>query len=260
MYKLYFDPSRFLRLLRRDAQTMLRSLLLMGATYLGLMALAFLLFRISGERVADTHQRLFHLGLFGTALLLGGQAFRELARPGHAHLFLMLPVSRLERFLSRGLLTFLLPLVLMLALSLGGSGLVTLLRSAIWNETVPIFLPHQATGSVLIPYALVHSLVLLGAAFFREHVVPKTAFTAVATAVVLGALGALVFGGAMIELFGHFSTADSPAMTTFAYMKAVGPDLQRLLDLAQVVGRVLLYGLIPVAWLVGYLRLCEQEA
>lgn len=148
----------------------------------------------------------FGLYLIGGGLVLTSLAFQDMHHPLERYRYLMLPISNLERFLCRYLLTgplFLLYLIIAFSL-------VDWIANAIatrWTgHAEPLFDAFSVIpGWIMYGYMILHAMMLLGAICFRSYALIKTALT-----------GMLVFCGTVASLylslrifyFGSFSWTD----------------------------------------------------
>lgn len=119
--------------------------------------------------------------LFGGGLLLAGNAYADMHHPLQRYHVLMLPVSALERFLSRYLITG--PLFVLYALVLfrvfeAVAGIIT---EWVAGDRIPPLDP----GNEVIRYSIFaffagHAVLLLGAIIFPRHPLPRTVLCGIA--------------------------------------------------------------------------------
>jgi hypothetical protein len=187
-----FQLPRFRRLLVNDALRIAKPVLLMTAALLCLTSIVYIANFEPGNIPEDppVSTVLFGIYLLGGGLLLTSEIFRDMHHPLERYHYLMLPVSNLERFLSRYLLTGpLLVLYMLVAFTVmdwAGNQLAGWLKEA----SAPLFSPGQLAISILLRvYLFVHLVGFLGAICFRSMSLVKTALSVVALQLSLGAIG-----------------------------------------------------------------------
>lgn len=171
-----FVPSRFGRLLLNDVLRSAPAALYGTAALMGLTTLVYVVrFRSVNPGSQPAHVLLFGLWLTVAGLLFTSSAFRDLHHPLQRNHYLMLPVSNLERFASRYLLTG--PLFVLFAT--GACVLcdyLALQLTAAWVDAAqPRFSPTASTSLAAIRgYLVAHLFALTGAICFRSHALLKT--------------------------------------------------------------------------------------
>lgn len=167
---------RLARLMRNDLLSAARPALYGTASLLGLTVIFYLVIhttRIRSGPVADLV--IFGMCLIGGGLGMTSMAFQDMHHPLERNRYLMLPVSNLERILSRYLLTG--PLFVayaMVAFVLFDH--VGKLLVALWlDRPDPLFNPFAPPMKWLVfSYLLAHAVTLVGALCFRRHALLKT--------------------------------------------------------------------------------------
>ena len=191
----------------------------------------------------------FHAALFPLALVAGGflftsTLFAEL--PDKAHAYLTLPISTIERWAVRVLLST----VGYAAVALAGYFLVTLLGAGLsqlirgWSH--PIFAPSMDDWRVVLGYLVTSSLFLFGAVYFRRWNALKVVLSLAGIALGL----VLIAVGLAYLLFFEFR-GDVHLMVETA------PQIGEALEAG---AKVFFWGgMGPLFWFLTCLRLSETE-
>jgi hypothetical protein len=171
-----FSARRFGRVMRNDLWRVARPALYCMAALLGTTVAIYLIaFRNARPTSDPVHEVLFGCCLIITGLLFTGAAFRDMHHPLQRYQYLMLPVSNLERLLSRYLLTG--PLFVLCATSaFMAFDFIGNQLTHIWiNERQLRFSPFAGeTLAVIWGYLMAHLAVFTGAICFRSHALLKT--------------------------------------------------------------------------------------
>ena len=195
---------------------------------------------------SDFHAAFFPLALIAGGFLFTSTLFAELPDKPRAHAYLTLPISTLERWAVRLLLST----VGYAAVALAGYFLVTLLGAGISQlirgQSHPVFTPSMNDWRIVLRYLVTSSLFLFGAVYFRRwnalKVVLSVAGVFLAVAVIAAGLGWLVF----FEFTGSFGPwlASAPGV-----MEAI-----------EAGGKIFFWGVMaPLFWFLTWLRLSETE-
>jgi hypothetical protein len=173
-----FSLSRFGRVFQNDVLRVAKPLVLGTLALLGLTVIVYLSNFEPNDAVPENpaYVLMFAFYLFGGGLLLASSAFQDMHHPLERYQYLMLPMSNLERFLSRYLLTgpaFVVFLcVAFTAMDWTGNFVTDLWKGAsqprfsVLNETVIVCLKV---------YLFVHVVVLIGAICCRSFTLLRTA-------------------------------------------------------------------------------------
>jgi hypothetical protein len=177
---------RFGRLMLNDMLRMARPLLYTTVT---LLAVTVLLYRVrSSATPSPMYWDLVVFGccLFSAGLYLTSAAFKDLHHPQERYQYLMLPVSNLERLLSRYLLTGPLLVLCAIPMFMVFDYVANILTSMWVDKRQPLFSPFTAAMKwVLFSYLLAHAVTLTGAICFRSYAFLKSALFLVLVIVVL---------------------------------------------------------------------------
>jgi hypothetical protein len=175
-----FDFGRFRRALANDALRMAKPTLMSSAALFALTIIIYVGNFEPGHVTGDPPLNvvLFSVYLFAGGLLLTSIAFQDMHHPLERYQYLMLPISNLERFASRYLLTGpLLVVYFVVAFAImdwTGNALADWLR----GSRDPSFAPFSEPLWLMMRiYLSVHALMFLGAICFRSYQLIKTALT-----------------------------------------------------------------------------------
>jgi hypothetical protein len=219
-----FSPPRFRRVLQNDVLRIAKPLLYGTLALLGLTILNYLA-NFEPGKVSDDPPIclvLFSMYLAGSGLLFTASSFNDMHHPLERYHYLMLPVSNLERFLSRYLLTGpLLLLYVILAFSVMDwtANQVSLLLRDI---SEPLFAPFSRPTLIAMRiYLSLHALMFIGAICFRSYAWIKTPLFVL---LVLAGLAATFYISLRIFYYDAFS---------WAHFHAVGPIKMYLVPIFQ---------------------------
>lgn len=246
-----FNIKRFLLLLRYELLIHRREKLIGAAGIVGMLSFFLLLSNITGI-LTGLHVNSFGFYLLLYACLGSSASFQHLHNKGKACFYLTQPASTEEKFLSRLLLTTLVPLA--------GICLVYFLFShaasaiSLWcNGTpLPVFTPLDALSKPLILTCLIfHATFFAGGIAFKSHPLLKTFATLF---LCLTGLAAFIW-----VLGWHFIYA--PVLEGNASTIQIDTGtLSQGLHIGTYLQWIFLYGLAPVLWGVTYIKLKKYEA
>jgi hypothetical protein len=205
---------------------------------LSIVAAVILLFVLFAPFTNSHNFSTYFTVLYFGGFIVTSKIFNDLHDPQQAHLFLMLPCSNLERFLSKWLLSSvgfaLATLVLCFVFSL--------LTASInqFNDLHPLNLTEPDLWIEICKYIILQSVVLLGAVTFKSHSLIKTVL----------AVGCLFF---VLSLFSFLVTL----ITFFPDHLAQGASMLTV----SLTGWHFLFwvALAPICWYITYLRITEYE-
>ena len=197
------------------------------------------------ERSVGFHARFFPLALVVGGLLFTSKLFADLHDKPRAHAYLTLPISTLERWAVRLLVST----IGYAAAALVGYFLVTLLGAGVsqltWGRSHGIFAPDADAWRTVLAYLVSSSLFLFGAVYFRRwqafKVILAISGLCLGLALLTAGLAWLVPGD--LEIFEQLVTGSSP------FVKPI------------VVGaKILFWGIMgPLFWFLTYRRLSQAE-
>ena len=187
-----FSVPRFRRLFLNDVLRIAKPVLLMSAALLCLTSVIYIA-NFEPGRVPDDPPIgvvLFGIYLLGGGLLLTSEIFRDMHHPLERYHYLMLPVSNLERFLSRYLLTGPLLVLYMLAAFTAMDWVGNQLAVWLKDASAPLVSPGQLPITIVLRvYLFVHLIGFLGAICFRSMNLVKTALSVVVFGFSMSAAG-----------------------------------------------------------------------
>jgi hypothetical protein len=242
---------RFGRLMLNDMLRVARPLLYTTVT---LLAVTVLLYLISSS--ARPSQSFTTLGIFGCCLFSAGMyltsvAFKDMHHPLERYQYLMLPVSNLERLLSRYLLTGPLLVLCAIPIFMVFDYVANILTSMWIDKRQPLFYPFTAaTKWMLVSYLLAHAVTLTGAICFRSYAFLKSVLFLVLVIVML----VLVENAAGRIFF--------PANYSWSQFESVRPAQIELLPwfAASWMNVILVSGIYMWILYIAYLCLRDHEA
>ena len=134
---------------------------------------------------------LYHIALFVGGALISSAAFKEIHDKSTAMLYMTLPISAVERYLSIWLLTGPFYLIFITALYAIGM-LVSIFQGFYFNVELFSFI-HMA-----INYLIFNTLFLWGGIYFKKLALIKTIGSLLALGLMLAIIEAMIFPGAWI--------------------------------------------------------------
>ena len=241
-----FSVARAWYALRADLQQQRRAVLV-GAGAAAALILAVNVTSANNALGAGFHAAFFPLVLVVGGLLFTSTLFADLHDKPRAHAYLTLPISTLERWAVRLLLST----VGYAVVALVGYFLVTLLGAGvsqlIWGRSHAVFTPDADAWRTVLSYLVTSSLFLFGAVYFRRWHAIKVILGVAALWVALLLLGA---GLAWLLFSGHL---DARTLN----IAGIPPRLQEAVELG---AKVFFWGIMgPLFWFLTYRRLSRAE-
>ena len=252
----YIQTKRFGLMLRTDIQGEIRPLGFATATALGLLILNTIvnLFQRDRGEYLDLHEVQFPLYFLLAGCLLASLSFFRLQSKERATMYLSIPASQLEKFLSRWIISLPVYVVLGLLTYLIADGISGILAGMSGIEWEHFQLFSKETWETLRVFILLHSLFMLGALFFKKYAPVTTPLSLLGIAVGFGFLTILIFRIVFWEFFEGWELRPPPAtrpgegLDNFA--RETGPILLKWIG----------FGALPVFfWITAYLKLTEKE-
>jgi hypothetical protein len=190
-----FSWPRFRRLLANDLLQQWKRTWIATLALAGVGLVAYLTNVDPGTETAPV----VFMGLFPAVLILGGliltsTIFADLHHPLQRFHYLTLPVSNLERFCSRYLLSGpLYCLYVMVAYVVFDWLAGAIAQATMGNRAAPFSLSDPRVTQLVLTYLGVHSVAFLGAIYFRSHQLVKSllAFVLIGCALVVVQLAAV---------------------------------------------------------------------
>ena len=243
-----FSPARAWYALRADLWQQSRAVLAGAGSATALILVANVI-TASGTTGGGFHATLFPLSLIVGGLLFTSTLFADLHDKPRAHAYLTLPVSTLERWTVRLLMST----IGYAGATLAGYFLVALLGAGvselIWGRSHGLFVPDADAWRTVLRYLVVSSVFLFGAVYFRRWHASKVVLAVsgvwLALALLAAGLAGLLFPELIVSVGGHGHTMDMAPRLTEAI--AVG-------------AKILFWAVMgPLFWFLSYLRLREAE-
>ncbi|MFH1851999.1 MAG: hypothetical protein ABIA75_06605 [Candidatus Neomarinimicrobiota bacterium] len=252
-----FDLNRFWHLVKNDLLTNYRTILIGGGAALGL------LFFINIISILSDGEVLVPLVFYPLMLFIGGYivtslAFQDLHHPQRSYVYLTLPASNLEKFLSKLVLTTVGYIFGTLVLYFLFSLVMSLLNLLLFSHGYPLFNPFDRIVWITIGiYTITQSIFMLGAAYFRKNALIKTIFSLHALAFAVIVFTGIVFRIVFWDLFNgfEFNAHDFDFPSNMAEKRLEN----FFLGFAEVMKFIFFYLLAPFLWLITYLRVKETE-
>ena len=248
----HFDIARFWKFMRLQLFKYRKGVfMVMGITFGVLFFVGFLL-----SVFIEHPENYDHTDSYVSALLIGGfiissLAFSETDRLLRRISYLMLPVSTLERFICMWLLTSVGWLIVFTVSFM----IYALIANPIGNMVFPdtTFKTFNPFGMVarqtMLTYGALQGVFLVGAAYFRKYVLPKTMITIF---IIFGLVGLTLFFSLKEQfLADHYCTTEGECELVDAF--AVHP-------VWFIAKGIFWYTLAPLTWVLSYWGLKEQEA
>jgi len=256
--KCHFRFKRFQRLIRNDLFVQYRTLLIAGGAILGILIFINFLSLLGNSRVTAP-AGFYPLLLFAGGYIISSMAFTDLHHPQKSYLYLTLPCSNTEKFLSRLVLTSVGYGLATLILYFLFSAIISLLSLLLTGYASPLFDPFEREIFISLGvYLVTQSLFLLGAVYFRRHAFIKTVLSLFGLLLVLALFTLLIlrlsFWNDWVNLRddprGLFISSELTKASLESFFIALGQTLKYLFWTV----------LAPFFWIVTFLRLKETEA
>lgn len=198
-----FNIQRLMLLVRRHLIIDQKKYIKGGLAGLLIVIAISLLEAGDGKLISTTYVNLSNIFFFVGGAFVTSSIFSELNRPDKGYQLITLPVSNAERLSAAWIITALIyPLVMLSGISLGAvilQGITSLANIPVEGD---LYRFHRF-DSLFLPYLLINSTLLAGAATFKRGALPKTALFFVALGfgiVFLAGIVAWLFspGGVMV--------------------------------------------------------------
>ena len=186
----YLDISRFWLLMKVELFRSRRGILMtFVVTFGALFILGFLLdIAVDQNKLVYEHHENYASSLLIGGFILSSLAFNDLSTTLRRHHYLTLPVSTLERFISMWLLTSVGWIVLFTLAFTAYTWIANSVGQLLFrNVTFQTFEPlGEFSLDTMQYYFVLQGIFLVGAAHFKGYALPKTLFTLVLAALVVG--------------------------------------------------------------------------
>jgi len=255
---LQFNFNRFWHLIKNDVVTNYRTLLTAAGAALGILLFINFISMLSTREPAVSLV-FYPLILFIGGYLITSLSFSDLHHPQRSYVYLTLPASNLEKFLSKLVLTTVGYVLGTLILYFLFSVLMSIVNLIIFQQSHPLFNPFDRIIWITIGvYLITQSIFLLGAVYYKKHAFIKTNLflflLQLTVSIFIVFLVKIVFWN-YIQGW-SFSPED-----IILSSPAVEQQLENFFwGFAQFMKFIFYWVLAPVLWLISYFRLKETEA
>lgn len=255
---IQFKPDRFVHLFRKELFSGHKRTLITASAVFGILLVIILVW--AEDRDSDIYE--FHEIYFPLILLAGGFIFtsiifKDLDDSNKALLYLTLPASNFEKFLSKWLLC----VICFPIIALTGYWLFSLiaagLSQSLFDFGTPSFNPFGAEEWFFVKlYVVLQSIFFIGAIVFRKYVAVKTIGSLFIIEIIFAALIFLLFRILFASEFqGLFNIQDGGAL---------GEPSQGFIDFmkgpAWTTAQYLFWLVMPLLfWTVTFFKLKEKE-
>lgn len=227
-----FNIKRITKLIANDLLLHRKAILIVAAT--------IFVFSLLLPELMAADQVVYFIILYGVGFVISSFAFNEVHETRKAYLWLMLPSSSLEKFVSRWFLTSVIFALGSLIVYYVFSYLILLFFALINKQNVSMPLFFDASLWLGIgKYIILQSIILLGAISFNRFTLIKTALS---LGCIFVAISLIVL--AMVGLFYSFSH------------NAFAPFLRATIEGWHFIFWI---ALAPFCWYLTYLKLTESE-
>jgi hypothetical protein len=256
-----FNPKRFYWLIRNPILLNKSAIFFVSAAIGGILMFISAIDTFKGPS-PGFYQKFYILVLYLGGFIVTSRIFKELHHSERGPAWLLLPASALEKFGSRLALSSVIYAVATMLMLLLFCLVSEAVNSLLLDRHHPLFNPFDPMilkGTLL--YFVLQSPLLVGAVYFRKHVLSKTVLTLVAYTFVL-LLFALL--GMKLLLGSYLNGVTSSLEFLDNLQKVVGADFLPYLEGLGRLGvwtcRILFWAVLaPFFWTVGYYRLKEIE-
>jgi hypothetical protein len=250
----YFNPKRFLFLLRYELYMNYRALIVILATTLGI-AFTVNVFSAAAASHFRIHEVFYPiLPLMAGGFFFSSRVFRDIHKSGQDLRYLTLPCSRLEKTIAK----FVFTAVIYIVVSLVGYFLMSVLASLVTlffsGKSHGLFNPFAGSTLKLIGiYLVLQSVFVFGSLFFKRLPIAKTLLSAIALVFVVACFSGLVFLATHIDLVFR-------GMWTWWTDGGRAFDPGTMFGIWKEVPTIIFCALVaPFFWVLTYIRLKEQE-
>ncbi|WP_299701980.1 hypothetical protein [uncultured Pontibacter sp.] len=255
--KNHFSLRRFGLLFRKHSVEHYKSYLMSLIVLVGIMALVMGYVAYSAGKLDTTLQELFFmLFLVGAGTMFTSTVFSDLGDQKRAIAFLTLPASLLEKYLVAWIYSFLIYvllyvpafyLVVTMIINIGGRGTEE-------AELLKLFGPKGNFDSLIIMYAFLHAVSLVGAVFFRKVHFIKTIFI-----LFLGFFAVIVLNKLLLQtMLGHDNLSAIPLSGATIIEDGQGYKLG-VPEADSSFTWIVSIGFILIIWAASYFKLKEKQ-
>ncbi len=246
----HFELSRFWLLVKMELFRSRKGLLMTFVIIFGLLFFVGLLLdcAVEKKKIFDTHLLNYAFTLMIGGFILSSLAFNDLSDTLKRYHYLTLPASTFEKFICMSLLTSVGWIVVFTITYTFYTLIANAIGSVLFNHMT--FLAFDPLGNFSLntmkSYFVLQGIFLVGAAYFKGYVFPKTLFALILFASVGGILAYSIIGD---EFFNHDCGVGECAVLHEVISHNISGVLQW----------IFWWVLAPVCWINTYLGLKEQE-
>lgn len=252
-----FNRNRFFVLIRNDLFTGYRNLLIAGGAIAGALLTIYLLTTWNNSN-SDFHRTFFPMVIFFGGYLMTSMIFKDMHEKQRNYIYLTLPASTLEKFLSRLLLTSVGFVAIVMALYYLFSWIAAGLSLLIFDRSLPAFQPFtRETMTALGVYLVTQSVFLFAAVYFRSHAFFKTILSIFSFSFIVSIFTMLVVRIVFWEYFDGLFMPDHFDIN-LRYMFGDGESFGQFVSAASKI--LFWFVMAPYFWVLTYFRLKETEA
>jgi len=245
-----FNPSRFWLLLKKDV---IENYRIIGLIILSAIVIAILAFFANPER--DFYEEFFPAAMLIAGFIFASMSFNELHSKDQRHVYLSLPASNLEKFLSK---LFLSTVGFALALSL-----IFWIFSVVFSPLVANTLGTQLDAFnplaenpwlAIRLFVVLQSIFLLGSVYFNHYAFVKTNGALLLLAIILVIIFYLLARTILATYFEGWTFRPHnvvPSTVMENFMEDSGTRIAK---------NLFWFVLAPFLWVVAYFKLKEREA
>ena len=253
-----FDLKRFWLLIKNDLLTNYRTILITAGAAIGILLFINMVAMLTnGEAVVPL--AFYLLMLFIGGFIVTSQSFNDLHHSQRSYVYLTLPASNLEKFLSKLVLTTIGYVTGTLILYFLFSVLMSVLNALLFGYGYPLFNPFDRVVWICIGiYIITQSIFLLGAVYYKKQAFIKTNLflflLQLAVSIFIVFLVKIVFWN-YIQGW-SFSPEDIILPSS-----ALEDQLENFfMGFARLMKLIFYWLFAPFLWLITYFRLKETEA
>ncbi|PIS30106.1 MAG: hypothetical protein COT43_02330 [Candidatus Marinimicrobia bacterium CG08_land_8_20_14_0_20_45_22] len=251
-----FDRNRFFILVRNDLSTGYRNLLIAGGAVAGALLVIYLLSAWDNAN-PDFHRTFFPMVIFFGGYLTTSMIFKDIHEKQRNYIYLTLPASTLEKFLSRLLLTSVGFVAIVLVLYSLFSWIAAGLSQLLFDQSLPAFQPftHETLISIGV-YLVTQSAFLFAAVYFQSHAFFKTILSIFSLTIAFSIFTMLIVRLVFWEYFNGLFMQDFNI--DLQYMFGDGEPFVQIISTALKI--LFWFVMAPFFWILTYFRLKEAEA
>jgi hypothetical protein len=258
-----FSPKRIFLLTKRDLLTHYHTIFIISVAAAGFVIFASFISALN--RGGETfHLRMYFILLYLGGFIISSRAFREAYNSQRCYSYMTLPVSPLENFVERALLTS-------LGYVLGALGvylLIALISESLNRILIGYthLLLNPASRAYLIGtavYVVIQGIFLAGAVFFRKNAFIKTILMVTLIAILLLVViivAARIIAPTYLQGDTHVKV-EAQSLREFAQILGTSEDgLLFAGKTAWLVLRIIFWAVLaPLCWVLGYLKFRRIE-